>query len=716
MTLYADVILPLPVDRPYTYSVPAELEDRAAVGSRVLVPLGERRLTGFVVGLKKNKPRLPLRLKPVAEVLDEKPFLTPKLLSFTRKLSRSSFTAWGEILQAAAPPSLLLKTRVVVRLTPKGQEALAQGTLADEERQVAALISTRAHSPVFLGKTVRVKNLAALLARMRKKEFITAEKELKVVSRRAQTNPPPGPAQLELDFTLDESLHRAAGAILEMMAKGAFSPFLLFGPAARREAVYFHLIRRAVAESGRVLHLVPEIALTQVLIEQYKKRLGDGLAILHSAMTDRQRELEWQKIRDGRAMAVIGPRSALFAPLPDVRLIIVDEEQDDTYSQQEGLAFDVRKAARIRAEEEQAVLVLGSAAPTVESFHSARKGGFLVDLGREPAKTNALVFDFHRASGLIDNRLTKAIQQSLEKGERAVLFYNRRGYSSHLVCNRCGQVPRCDRCDLSLVYHKTEGKLVCHACRRAVPAVLSCPQCGGRLIVKPSAGIEAVSEELKRLFPGRRVEVFAAEEAARKEKREALLRGFERKEIDILVGTQALVRQTGLSPAPLVGVLHPEMVLQLADFRSGQKAFLFITSALRFLREGEDARLVIQTSAPDHYSIREAARGDYPAFFEQEIKFRRLLDYPPFSCLAEVFFSGGDLRRLAAAARIFANQIKTAGKSIRVYGPALAPVAMLRGLRRVQVTLRARRTETMMKVLNHTLPEVRVKKTVFLFD
>ena len=716
MTLYADVVLPLPIDRPYTYLIPAELEAGTAVGSRVLVPLGERQLTGFVVGLRKSKPRLSVNLKPVAEVLDERPFLTPELLSFTRKVSRSSFTAWGEILQAAAPPSLLLRTRVAVRLTIKGEEALARGTLSDEEKQVAVLVSSRPHSPLFLEKKVRVKNLPGLLARMGKKDLIKAEKKLKRVSRRAQAAPPARPAQLELDFSLDESLRGAAGAILERMAKGTFAPFLLFGPAVRREAVYFHLIRRAVAQSGRVLHLVPEIALTQALIQTYKKRLGDGLAILHSAMTERQRELEWHKIKDGGAAVVVGTRSALFAPLPDVRLIIVDEEQDETYSQQEGLPFDVRKAARIRAEEERAVLVLGSAAPTVESFHSARKGGFLVDLGREPLRTNALLLDFQPTSGLIDPRLTKAIRARLEKGERTILFYNRRGYASGLVCPRCGRVPRCDRCDLSQVYHNKEGKLVCPSCRRAVPAVLTCTGCGGRMAVKPSAGIEAVAEELKRSFPGRRVEVFAAGEASRKEKKEALLRDFERNEIDILVGTHALIRQSGLSPVPLVAVLQPEMILQLADFRSGQKAFQAVAGALRFLREGDDSRLAVQTSAPGHYSIREAIRGDYRAFFDQEIKFRRLLDYPPFSCLAEVLLSGGNLRRLAAEARSLADKIRQAGKTIQVYGPALAPVARMKELRRVQVTLRARRAETIVKALARTLPGIKSRKAVFLFD
>jgi len=715
MTRYVDVVLPLPLDRPYTYSVPPERADKVRIGLRVLVPLGKRWLTGFVVGLRERISDAGLKVKPIAEVFDETPLFSSVMLSFTQRLSRSCFLPWGEILQAAVPPSMLPRTRVSVSLMPGGKAALEQGTLSAEERQVAALLVTRPYSPRFLQKKIEIKDISPLLARMQKKALLIVEKELKLVSRRKLDEPVAEPAQLELDFTLDEALRKAARPIQDVIAKKAFSPFLLFGPAGRREAVYFHLIREAASKSGRVLYLVPEISLTPALIDKYKKKLGDGLSILHSRMTDRQRELEWQKIRESRAVVVIGPRSALFAPLPDLRLVILDEEQDETYSQQEGQPFDVRKAARIRAEEEKAAFVQGSAAPTVESYHSARKGRFLIDLGRETATARAVLLDFRRASGLVDPRLKRAIRDRLEKREQVILFFNRRGYASHLVCGQCGHVRRCDRCDFSLAYHQKEGKLVCHACRRAVPAVLNCPRCGGRLILRLSAGIEAVAEELKKEFPTSRIEVFASDEAARKEKRDALLRGFEKKEIDILIGTQFLARQPGLPPVPLAAVLHPEMVLHLADFRSGQKAFLLIRSAFRFLGDGATAEVLIQTSAPDHYSIKEAARGDYQGFFEQEIKFRRLLDYPPFCFLAQVFFSGKKARQVAASARMFVTRVKGSGKDIQVFGPSVASMARKRGLFRVQVNLKTRRIETLNGVLGPSLEGIRSGKSVFLF-
>jgi primosomal protein N' (replication factor Y) len=715
MTLYAEVVLPLPLDRPYTYSVRGELTDKVLVGSRVLVPLGKRWLTGFVVGLKKKKPGAVWKLKPIAEVLDDRPFFSTAILSFTEKLSRSCFMPWGEILQAAAPPSMLPKTRAVASLTPKGEEALEQGTLSSGERQVAALLATRPYSPLFLEKRVQAKNFPSLLDRMRKKGLVDIEKELRLVGRRMKSESSSEPAQLELDFSLDEALRKAAETILEAIARKTFSPFLLFGPADRREAVYFHLIREALARSGRALYLVPEISLTPALMDKYKKKLGDGLAILHSRLTDRQRELEWQKIKESRAAVVVGPRSALFAPLPDLRLVILEEEQDESYSQQEGLPFDVRKAARIRAEEERAALVLGSAAPTVESFHSARKGRFLIDLGRETAAAEVRLLDFHGSSGLVDPRLKTAIRDRLKRREQVILFFNRRGYASFLVCGRCGHVPHCDRCDLSLAYYKKEGKLVCHACRRSVPAGLNCPRCGGRLSVRMSHGIEALAEELKTTFPENRIEVFAAEEAARKTNKDALLWRFERKEIDILIGTQALGRQPGLSPVNLVGVLHPEMTLHLADFRSGQKAFVLIQRASSFVRGGAGAELYIQTSAPDHHSIREAARGDYLGFFAREIKLRKLLDYPPFCFLAQVFFSGQKARNVAAAARTFVTRIKGFGKDVQVFGPSVASMARKRGLFRIQVSLKTRRLGTLNGVLGPSLKGIRTGKSVFLF-
>lgn len=716
MTLYADVILPLPLDQPYTYSVPEEARAKVRVGSRALVPLGDRLLTGIIVGLRKRKPGRVMTIKPVSEILDEAPLFSPSLLAFARELSRSYLIPWGEMLQAAVPPSFLVRSKAAVSLTSKGREALDKGLLSEDERRLAALLGTKSLSQLYLERKGRIGNISALLARMRKKELVSVERAVRRISRKILPETREGPAQLELDFSLDEVGARAAAAISGAMEKRVFSSFLLFGPAGRRRAVYTRLLRDAVAVAGRVLFLVPEISLTSELIGEFKRNLGDGLALLHSRMTDRQRELEWQKIREARVQVVIGTRSALFSPLANLRLIILEEEQDEGYSQQEGLPFDVRKAARLRAEREKAVLVMGSAAPTIETFHLARQNRVLIDLGREPFQPKMTVLDFRGRPGLLDSRLVRAIRKRLDGDEQALVFFNRRGYASYLVCSRCRYIPRCDRCDLSLSYHRDEEKMVCHSCRRTFPAVMNCPRCPGRLTVKSNPGIEAVAEDLRRAFPGKRVEIFASDEAGRKEKREKLLAAFGDKEIDILVGTQFLAHQSGLAPVRLVVILHPEMVLHQADFRSGQKAFQAVFRACRFLRQDKDAEVFIQTAAPDHHSIQEAARGDYPAFYEREVKFRRLLDYPPFASLAEVVFSGGNVRHVAAAARAFASRAKDSDAEIEVFGPSLAPLARKRGQYRVQMSLKGKRPESLKKALASSLEGIRTKKSVLLFS
>ena len=716
MKLYADVVLPLPLERTFTYSIPPELGERTKVGVRVLVPFGSRTLTGFVIGLRGKKPARGMILKPVAEVLDEAALFSPAMLSFSGKLSRHYFISWGEVLQAAVPPTFLLRSTARVTLTERGRAALVQGVLSGEEREVASRLSEKPRSLRFLKEKCRLKSIPALVGRMQKNELLEVEQEVKRVRRRKEPNEEKAPAQLEFDFSLDESLQRAALAALESVASRQFSEWLLFGAPERRDPVYFLLIREVLSARGRVLYLIPEIALTTAVLEKLRRRLGERAAVLHSRMTDRQREMEWRKIREARAEVVVGTRTALFAPVADVRLIILDEEHDDSYSQQEGLPFDIRNAAWLRAREENATLVYGSAMPTVERFYRAEKGRRLIDLAIDSPLPRTVVVDSRKDPGVVSSRLRLAIQDRLDKKEPILLFFNRRGYASHLVCAKCGFVPRCDRCDLALSYHKREGKFVCHYCRKSVPATGICPRCGGRLVVRRGMGVEALAEELKKLFPRHRVEVFATDEVGRKEDQERMIGRFSRGEIDILAGTQLLAHQSGLLPVSLVGLLHPETMLHLADFRSGQKTYQAISRGFRFLRPGADSEILIQTADPAHFSIREAVRGDYRAFYRQEIRYRRWLEYPPFSSLAEVVFHGENLRRVAAAARQFTARAKSSGDKVRIFGPSLAPVSKIMGRHRVQVILKSRNKGELETSLRSALQETSSKRSLVFIE
>jgi primosomal protein N' (replication factor Y) len=716
MTRYAEIALPLPLDRIFTYEVPPEFAEKIAPGMRALVPFAGRTLTGFVVGLRKRSPSRELKIKSLKELPDDSPVFPPALLSFTRALGRAYFIPWGEVLQAGVPPSIIPQSRASFSLTEKGREALDKSLLPEEEREVAACLVSRAHTARFLERQCRAANPASVLDRMRRKELITASQELKRVKRRGRRDDVPGAKQLELDFSLDESSRRAAEAVSRLLDSRTFAPFLLFGPRDRRRAVYFELIRKALAVTGRVLFIIPEISLTSALIEGIESRLGEAAAVLHSGLTEARREGEWQRVRRGGAQVIVGSRFSLFAPIDGVRLIICDEEQDESYSQQEGLPYDVRAAARLRAAGEAAVLVFGSSAPSVETFYRARRAGRLLDLGEDPENRVATIIAHQPGRGLIAPELERAVRARLARRDPVILFFNRRGYAASLVCPKCGFLPRCSRCGLPLSYHKREAKFVCHYCRFSVQAFAACPQCGGRLVIRQAVGIEAVAEDLKKRFPQSRVEIFAADEAGRKEQKDKLRLEFQNRGIDILIGTQFLAHQADFPRASLVGILHPEFGLRLADFRSAQKTYLAIVRGVRFLSEVEGAEAFIQTSAPDHFSIRESARGDYRAFYRREIAFRRLMGYPPFSALAEVQFMGDRLRRVAAAARSFAGRAKEGGPDISVFGPSLAPAAKVRGLYRVQIVLKAPRRNRLHRVLEEGLNGISVKRSVVLLD
>lgn len=714
MRRYAEIALPLPLDRTFTYSVPPEFEERIRPGMRALVPFAGRTLTGFVVAVRQRRPAGGLELKNLQALPDDEPMFTAALLSFTRALGRAYLIPWGEVLQSAVPPSFVPQSRASLSLTEKGREALENSRLTDEEREIAACLSARPHSPKYLERKCRAGGLPSLLDRMRRQELIASRQELRLVKRRTKSDAVSRPRQLELDFSPDERTRTAAAAVSGALESRRYARFLVLGPAERRQVVYFDLIRRVLAGGGRVLLVIPEISLTPSLVENLEKGLGESAALLHSGLPEARREREWRRIRQGHAQVIVGSRLALFAPAEGLRLVICDEEQDDSYFQQEGLPYDVREAARLRAQEEGAVLVFGSSAPLVETFYRASKAGDLLELGEDALPAGAAILAHDPGRGLISPGLGQAIGARLERREPVILFFNRRGYASSLICPQCGFLPRCSRCGLPLSYHKREGKFVCHYCRFSVAASAVCPACAGRLVVRKAVGVEAAAEELKKKFPGRRVEIFATDEAARKEERESLTRDFREGRVDVLIGTQFLAHQAGFPRAALVGILHPEFGLRLADFRSAQKTFQSIVRELRFLSSDGGASAVVQTSAPDHFSIREAVRGDYRAFYEQEVAFRRLMDYPPFSALAEVNFMGGQLRRVAAAAREFSARARDAGPAVSLFGPSLAPAVRLRGLYRVQIVLKAAGRERLHRFLRDALKGVSLKKSVVI--
>jgi len=714
MTLYAEIVLPLPIDQSFLYIVPQEYKEKIKAGSRALVPFHKRQLTGFVVGLRKRLSRN-IELKKIIKVLDEEPAFTQSFLCFTEKLSKYYYSSWGELLKASLPSSFVINGKKKIILSDKGRDFINNPALNLEERRILTFLQKRSYSVGFLKRKFDSQNFPILILRLEKKGLIVVQNDVKKIVRRKEKISEKVKKQLEIDFSLDDDSYKTANFVGMKMEEKIFFPFLLYGPTDKREAVYFYLIRKSLELGKRILILVPEIYLTKAFYKKLEERLSQKASLLHSRLTERNREREWRRIKEKKVDVVVGPRSALLSPIENIGLIIVDEEQDESYYQKESPSYDARKGAWLRAQQENSIVIYGSAIPSVESFYNAKKGGYLLSLETQLEKRNVQILEHRLKNGIISAKLRNKIEVRVKNKEPVLIFFNRRGYASYLMCSNCSFIPRCKNCDIALTYHKREKKLICHYCNYNIPKIEYCPRCGGRIITNIGIGIEAVEEELKRFFPDYKVVCFDKDVTKGKEEKERVLFQFRKGKIDILVGTQLLVHQHELPDTSFVAILHPETILGFSEYRASEKTLQGLNQMSQFVSSENNAELFIQTALPDHHSIGHAGSGNYNYFFNEEIKYRKIMNYPPFSHMVEVLFQGDKLRYLARESRKFSSLIRTHSRNIEVLGPTLAPISKLRKKSRIQIILKSKRKKHLDNVLRNSLKDIRLKKSIIVY-
>lgn len=714
MTVFAEVVFPVPVDRSFHYGIPDGLAARVRPGCRVLAPFGRRTMTGFVVAVVPELPAGEFDIKDIKDVLDAEPSFSGGFLAFAKRLGELSFAPWGEILQAALPPALVPKERTTARLTAPGRGSLASGELAGRDKDLARLLAAGPATPGSLAKKLGLKDIGPLLKRL--EGHGTIEVRTSVPKSRARKPAPSGPESEQLDLDLAWDVPPALAALEAKVAEGGAGPVsaYLFGPAPARQAAYGRLVRAAAGREAKVLFLTPEVSMADALKERTAGWPGVHAAVIHSRLSPREREEEWRALLEGRANVAIGPRSALLAPLDGLALIIVDDEHDDSYAQQEGQLYDARRGARLRAGVEKSVVVFGSATPSVEAYHEAKETGTLIRLEGPAPKFRTSVVDDRGERSALSRALLERVKGRLGRGDQVVLFVNRRGYAPAVYCPACGYSPRCPRCDIAVSYHKKGDQWVCHYCNSSRPASPACQKCGAGLVRRRAKGIEAVEEELGRAFPEVRPARFDADDAAREKDRERIVEDFRRGKVRILLGTSLLAHRADVPRAPLVGVIAPEALLGLADYRAGQRAFQSVARMREFAADDVRAEVVLQTSEPGHFVIRAAAAGDFPAFYEAEIESRRALGYPPFTNLAEVVLQGRDIRTLARRSREFAAALGEGGDALEVLGPALASVSRARGAYRVQVIVKAADEEVLRTALRRAMERAKAGVSVRL--
>ena len=716
MKLYAEIVLPLPINQKFLYEIPAVWAEKTKIGSRVLVSFHNRTLTGFILNLKKRLPESVLNIKEINEVLDENPVFSSSILLFTQKLSDYYFSSLGELLQAALPAGYVLKSKQDVFVTEKGKRALREKDLNVDEHRLLNLYMKKPYSEPYIKRNTGLKNISVMLNRLEKKDLIRFEITIRKTAHKTQTPSVKTPTQLEMDFSLDAELFQASKKISSFIGHKIFSPFLLYGPSSKREPIYFDLIKKNIALKKSTLFLVPEISFTEAFTSKMKRRFGERVALIHSQMTPKQRGTEWQRIKEGDTHIVVGARSALFAPLEDLSLIIIDEEQDESYYQKENPTYDARQGAWIRAQQESALLIYGSSTPSVERYFHAKQQNYLVSLSKKERPYHTRIVECRPNKWTIDSRVRQRIVENLRLNNQALIFFNRRGYAPFLICSRCSNIPRCARCDIGLTYHKADQKMICHTCGFSIPKPDRCPRCGAKIILGKSIGIEAIEEELYRLLPQAKISVFNLDAVRNRKEQSQKIEQFSAGEIDILLGTQLLVHQRDLPAVSLVVVLFPEISLSLSDFGASQRTFQSLSQMTYFLKQERQSEFLIQTSLSPHFSIRGAADSDFPSFYDQEIKNRRMMRYPPFASMVEILFYNENLRVLAKNSRKFLSLIEGLPGQVEVLGPAFAPVSKVRGMNRVQVILKSKKKKDLDKILSDSLPQIKIRKSVYVHE
>ncbi|MDR0862773.1 MAG: primosomal protein N' [Oscillospiraceae bacterium] len=713
------------IDRPYDYAVPDNLS--VAVGSRVTVPFGRgnRRCEGVVLALGEDDGTKARRaqLKNIDVSLDKSPVLDADNVRLAVWISDRFFCTVYEALRAMLPAGMWFKDGVQ-RARDKTVKTVMLAIPAEEAVSLAARV--RARSPKqadvleTLARTGEVSQAeltyftgasGVTIKTLEKRGAVrTVERE---TFRRPQTRVTPQNGEL----TLNDEQTRAYERLTRLLHGERAEAALLYGvTGSGKTSVYIKLIQDALDMGKSAVVLVPEIALTPQLVGIFASRFGDNVAVLHSALSVGERYDEWKRIRSGAVRVAVGTRSAVFAPVRDLGLIILDEEQEHTYKSENAPRYHAREVAKFRCVHAGAMLVLGSATPSIESMYAARSGKYeLVRLDtryNEKSNPGVIIADMKRElrggnGGSISEELERELHLNIERGEQSILFINRRGTSSLIACGECGHTFGCERCSVSLTYHSANGRLMCHYCGFSMPRPDSCPECGGKLR-DVGTGTQRVEVELKAKFPGVKIVRMDADTVSLAHSHEKLLSSFRDGKAPILLGTQMVAKGLDFENVTLVGVLLADMSLYVNDYRANERTFSLIAQVVgRCGRGVKPGRAVIQTYTPENEVIQLASRQDYDAFYEREITLRAVANAPPTRDLLTLTASGLDETAvLAACVRLRATlDGYFKGTDTRILGPAPAAVAKINNRFRYRVSLMCENNRRARDIISHTVRE-----------
>jgi len=664
MAKFIDVVINRPIEGPFTYNIPKELEGSVEIGSCVEVSFGNKVVVGYVIGFPSDCEFK--NVKPLLRVLDKKAAINDEILKLTKWIADYYYSTWGEAISAAVPS--------VLKRGPKKRRTKELKTQKIKEPEVEYLDGSGKHLP----------------PNHEQKQALASIKKC-----------------------IDDKIHKV---------------FLLHGvTGSGKTEVYLQSISHALDSGYSSIILVPEISLTPQTVARFKARFGERIAILHSQLVGSKRIYEWERIISGQAQIVVGARSAIFAPLKNLGLVVVDEEHENTYKQEDVPRYHAREVAIKRAEISNAVVILGSATPSLESFYLAEKKSYtlvelperidsrllpeveIVDMREELTRSKKIP--------LLSQSLKEWIKKDLAEDKQIILFLNRRGFSTFISCRKCGYVLRCKRCDVSLTYHFHAKKLICHHCRFTMDPPTVCPECNSSYVKYWGIGTERVESEITRLFPGAAISRMDTDSTHKRGTHEKVLSKFKEGKIDILIGTQMIAKGLDFPKVTLVGVISADTALNLPDFRSGERTFNLLTQVAGRAGRGDlGGRVIIQSYTPAHYAIQAAKNHDYHSFYSKEISYREDLGLPPFRHMACLTFRGRKDEKVFKFSESCKDRFKKKDKDkkIEILGPAPAPVSKMRGMYRWNLFLKAEKTEDIAFLLREVLGNRRKEKGILV--
>ena len=726
MAKFADVILPLPLPTTYTYSIPQELGERVQAGCRVSVPLGPKKHYTAMVAVTHDNEPTDCQVRPIGELLDEAPIMLSTQMKLWEWVSRYYLSSLGDIYKAAVPqglkgefkPRTEQRTRLVAKYRHEKAINIIQQALTRAPRQKRLFNTYIELSQILTDEPLEVSKHKLLEAAQvqpniykelaDKGFFESYEVEIGRLATNESTTVPLN--------KLNKAQERALQEITDSFANKNVT--LLHGvTSAGKTEIYIHLISQAVERGEQVLYLLPEIALTQQIIERLRRVFGNKIGLYHSKFSDAERVEIWKKQMSNEPYSIIlGVRSSLFLPFKNLGLVIVDEEHENSYKQQEPAPrYNARNTAIVLASFFGAKTLLGTATPSIESYYNATTGKYgLVSLTtrhREVKLPEIEVVDIadmsrrKRMTGPFSDPLADAMKKALDEGKQIILFQNRRGYSPLLECKTCGWVPKCKHCDVSLTLHKSAHKLTCHYCGYTIPAPKYCPNCEENNFIHLGYGTEKIEDDLQNLFPEARIARMDLDTTRTRTAYEKIISTFQKGETDILIGTQMVSKGLDFDKVAVVGIINADTLLNYPDFRATERAFqLMAQVAGRAGRKDGEGKVFLQTKMPDAPVVPQIVKNDYLQFYNTQLQERMMFHYPPFYRLVYIYIKHRDVKILDEFSELLGQHLRNIFEE-RILGPDLPPVARVKQLYIRKMVLKIESNLSQYKV-NDTLMEI----------